>query len=292
MTTDILTEIDHIGMIPVLSIDRKERALPLARALQQGGLPLMEVMFRTEAAADSIRQIAREMPDFLVGAGTVLTVDQAQQAIDCGAKFLVAPGFNLRVVKFAVDAGVPMVPGCISPTEVELARDLGLKVLKFFPAVESGGRKAMGLLSGPYPDVRFVPTGDLTRDLVREYLPFEKVAACGGDFMLSYADIYADNYQKIAQDTHETIQEYLNFQVMIAGGVDNSALSTLLGSSLQPADDHVIGTRDVERAFYYLKRSGVNLDEGDVLRRSAFGRITAFKLKEKQSGFDIIVSSD
>ncbi len=321
MTTQILDEIAKIGMIPVLSIDKEERALPLAQALKKGGLPLMEVMFRTDAAAGSIRRISEQMPDFLVGAGTVLTVEQARQAVACGAKFLVSPGFNPEVCKAAIELNVPIVPGCTSPTEVEAARVLGLHVLKFFPAVENGGVSAMRLLSGPYPDVSFVPTGDLTRALCSEYLAFGKVAAAGGDFMLSYDDIHSDNYEKIASDVQDTILGYLNFHIahmgMNANDKDSAlSLSGRLASALhlnvcagnksafagklfevmyEPfyhEKGHVaIGTFDATRAYYYLKRCGMEFYE-DTVSRDAAGRIIAAYMKEDFAGFALHLLQD
>ncbi len=321
MTSDVLTEIAHIGMIPVLTIDKKERAIPLAKALAKGGLPLMEVMFRTEAAAESVKIIAHELPDFLIGAGTVLSIEQAERAVDYGAKFLVAPGFNPKVVKWAVDHKVPIVPGTVTPTEVDAAREMGVHVLKFFPAVQQGGVPAMGLLSGPYSDVRWVPTGDLTRPLANEYLQFNKVAAAGGDFMLKYADIHSDNYAKITADTEETILGYLNFHVARFGfsSADKASASSLsdrlcavfhqktgeiegstfagalfeclYSNAVSSRGEIAVGTRDVTRAYYYLKRCGIEFSE-DTVDYFEDGRIATIYLKEKFDDFAIRLVQD
>ncbi len=321
MSTNVMEAISRIGMIPVISIDKAERAVPLAKALSKGGLPLMEVMFRTEAAAEAIKRIAAEMPDFIIGAGTVLTVEQVKKAAECGAKFLVAPGFNPEVCKAAKEIGLPIVPGCTSPTEVEAARCLDLHVLKFFPAVENGGVPAMRLLSGPYPDVRFVPTGDLTRPLCNEYLAFHKVAAAGGDFMLSYDDIHADNYEKISQDVEETILGYLHFHIAHMGMSANSkeesiAMSTRLASVLNlgvrecaessfagklfevmyepffhSAGHVAIGTADATRAYHYLKRRGVEFYE-DTVSYDQNGKIIAAYMKENFGGFALHLLQD
>lgn len=321
MTYNVLDEIAKIGMIPVISIDKVERALPLAKALQKGGLPLMEVMFRTDAAADSIKTIAKEMPDFIIGAGTVLTTEQVEKAAQCGAKFLVSPGFNSEVCKAAAKVGLPIVPGCTSPTEVEAARMLNLQVLKFFPAVENGGVSAMRLLSGPYPDVKFVPTGDLTRPLCNEYLGFNKVAAAGGDFMLSYDDIHADNYEKIANDVEETILGYLNFHIVHVGlnaesqeescamaekfnavfklhskvgkkSVMSGRLFEVMFKPFYYEKGHIaVGTSDATRAYYYLKRCGVEFIE-DTVSRGSDGRVIAAYLKENFGGFALHLLQD
>lgn len=317
----VLKEIAEIGMIPVLNIDKLERAIPLAKALKAGGLPLMEVMFRTPVAADCIKEISANMPDFIIGAGTILSEEQAQKAIDAGAKFLVSPGFNPKVVKFAVSKNIPIVPGCVSPTEVEAALDLGVKVLKFFPAVQCGGVPAMRLLSGPYPDVTFVPTGDLDKPLAYEYLGFNKVAAAGGDFMLKYEDIHSDNYEKITSDVAETISKYLNFHIahvgMNASSNDEAGdlasrlsktlfkevlpnpVSTFVGSLVEVMHKpfyhergHVaIGTRDATRAYHFLKRNGVEFIE-DTITRTPNGQIICAYIKEDFNGFALHLLQD
>lgn len=321
MSQNILQEISKIGMIPVLNIDKLHRALPLADALQRGGLPLMEVMFRTDVAASCIKEIAKSRPDFLIGAGTILTEDQAKLAVDCGAKFLVAPGFNPKVVKCAQQLQVPIVPGCVSPTEVEAALDLGVKVLKFFPAVQNGGVPAMGLLAGPYRDITFVPTGDLDKKLAFEYLSFNKVAAAGGDFMLKYEDIHSDNYEKIEKDVAETIDLYFNFHVAHVGMNESSEdkafdlasclgkclskdvvkmqNSTFVGSLIEVMHKpfyhekgHIaIGTRDATRAYHYLKRKGVEFIEDSVFLNDQ-GRVTAAYIKEDFAGFALHLMQD
>ncbi len=310
---DVLTEISHIGMIPVLNIDKRERALPLAAALSKGGLPLMEVMLRTDEAFASIEQIASQMPGFIIGAGTVLTVKQAEDAVAAGAQFLVAPGFNPEVVRYAVEHQIPVVPGTVTPTEVEAARALGVHTLKFFPAVQQGGVPAMKLLSGPYPEVRWVPTGDLTRPLAYEYLSFGKVAAAGGDFMLSYDDIHQDRYDKISADVEETILNYLDFKLHHFGfngsgkeqsdclaatlakvfhlKVEEHQHSTFAGSlfeichaALPDTQGHLgIGSRDALRAYYYLKRCGVEFDE-QSLKFKDNGQLYKAYLKEHLGG--------
>ena len=321
MALDVLEEISRIGMIPVLTIENADGALPLARALAGGGLPLMEVMFRSDAAADAIGRIAKEFPEFLVGAGTVLTPKQAEQAVKAGAKFLVAPGFNPEVVKAAQQLGTPIVPGTVTPTEVEAARALGLHVLKFFPAVQQGGVPVMKLLSGPYPDVRFVPTGDLTRELTTEYLQFNRVAAAGGDYMTSYADIRAGNYEKIRKDTEDTVLGYLNFHVAHVGlngsspveaaklcgafceifkvPVRQGSKSAMAGGMLEVMNKpfyyekgHIaIGTRDATRAYWYLKRRGYEFLE-DTVSKGNDGRIVAAYLKEPLAGFALHLVQD
>ena len=290
--SEVLKEIASYGMIPVLSIDKASRAVPLARALQKGGLPLMEVMFRTDAAAESIRLIAQNVPGFTVGAGTVLTVEQAERAIAAGAVFLVAPGFNPRVCEYAISRNVPIVPGCVSPSEVDAARCLGLKVLKFFPAVQNGGVGAMKLLSGPYPDITFVPTGDLDRPLAYEYLSFRRVDAAGGDFMLKYEDIYADNYAKIERDVSETVSDYLRLRLrrVEIGGAGAEARPSLfpelLAFSGEPGSTVELSTRDLPRACWHFKRRGAVFEE-ESAQYAADGTLSAIRFKDSRGGLRV-----
>jgi len=178
----MLNLISKFVIIPVIKIDDAKNAVPLARALIDGGLPVAEVTFRTDAAEESIRQISREFPEMLVGAGTVLTTEQAERAKNAGAKFLVSPGFNPKTVKWAIDNNIPIFPGCITPTEIEAALEMGLTTLKFFPAQQAGGLAMIKALCAPYTNVKFIPTGGIDLINLAEYLSFPKVAACGGSF--------------------------------------------------------------------------------------------------------------
>lgn len=312
--SSVLKFIESYGMIPVLNIRREKDALPLAKALQKGGLPLMEVMFRTEAAAACIAQIAEEMPEFCIGAGTVLTVEQAEQAKQAGAKFIVSPNFDEKVVRYCVKEQVPVIPGCVTPSEVNRALSMGLTAVKFFPAIQMGGLKAMQLLSGPYPQVKFVPTGDLTRKEMNEYLTFPKVAAAGGDFMLSYEDLENRRFDRIEQSVRETILEHLDFHIAHIGincpsAGDAKAVCESLSSALfqnvteyeksffsgslfevmkapfYNRSGHVaIGTRDAQRAYTFLKDSGIRFHE-ETLTRDENGRIKAVYLDADFGGF-------
>ena len=172
---DILKVISNIGIIPVIKINDASKAVPLAKALIDGGLAAAEVTFRTDAAEEAIRAIAKAYPDMIVGAGTVLTIEQAQRALDAGAKFIVSPGFNPKVVKWCLDNGVTPLPGCTTPSEIEQALELGLKVVKFFPAEQSGGLAKIKAMSAPYGNVKFMPTGGVSLDNVNDYLANKKV---------------------------------------------------------------------------------------------------------------------
>jgi len=163
-------------------MDKVEHAAPFGDALVQGGLPIAEITFRTPAAEGAIRALAKR-GDVLVGAGTILSTEQADRAIDAGAKFLVAPGTNPTVVEHTLKRGLPIVPGVVTPSEIELALSLGVSVLKFFPAETMGGVATLKALAGPYPDVRFIPTGGITPEMIPSYLQLRSVIACGGSWM-------------------------------------------------------------------------------------------------------------
>ena len=181
---EIIEKLIDAKIIPVIKIDSPQEAVPLARALLQGGITVAEVTFRTEAAADGIAAIHAQVPEMLLGAGTVLTVENAQKAIDAGARFVVAPGFDPAVVDYVVEQGIAMIPGVATPTEVSLALGRGLHILKFFPAEVLGGIKMLDALAGPFPEVQFIPTGGITRSNMESYFRCKNVVAIGGSWMV------------------------------------------------------------------------------------------------------------
>ena len=183
--TEMMKKLQKTGIVPVVVLDRAEDALPLAECLMEGGLPCAEVTFRTAAAEESIRKMAKAYPDMIIGAGTVLTTEQADRAIDAGATFIVSPGFNPKVTEYVLKKGVPMTPGVCTPTEIEAALQFGMDVLKFFPAEPAGGLKMIKALAAPYVGVKFMPTGGINAANVREYLAYDRIVACGGSWMVS-----------------------------------------------------------------------------------------------------------
>jgi 2-dehydro-3-deoxyphosphogluconate aldolase/(4S)-4-hydroxy-2-oxoglutarate aldolase len=202
----VFEEIRSLSVVPVIKITDASRAVPLAKALADGGLPCAEVTFRTKQAGAAIRNIVQAMPEMLVGAGTVLTTAQADEAAASGAKFIVAPGLNPEVVRHCQKIGLPVLPGCCTPSEIEQALSLGLTVLKFFPAEAAGGLKMVKALAAPYGEVRFVPTGGLGPDNLASYLSFDKVLACGGSWMVKEDWIEAGDFGKIRQATAEAME--------------------------------------------------------------------------------------
>jgi 2-dehydro-3-deoxyphosphogluconate aldolase/(4S)-4-hydroxy-2-oxoglutarate aldolase len=189
--------ITETGIVPVVKLDRAEDAVPLAKALANGGLPLAEVTFRTAAAADAIKNITTQLPDMLVGAGTVLTTEQVDRAVEAGAKFIVSPGFDRDVVAYCIDNGIATTPGCVTPTEITAALNMGLKVIKFFPANIYGGLNAMKNLSAPFVGVKFLPTGGINTANVREYIDAPFIHAVGGSWVCPKDAVKAGDWDKI-----------------------------------------------------------------------------------------------
>lgn len=196
---EIIKQLGEIGIIPVVAIEDAESAGPLGAALMAGGLPCAEITFRTAAAAGAIANLTRAQPDMLVGAGTVLTVAQAEQARDAGARFVVTPGFDAAVVDWCLANDMPVTPGVMTPTDINQALAKGLNVLKFFPAEVAGGVKALKAIGGSYVGVKFIPTGGITADNLADYLSLPMVHACGGSFMVNKKQIAAGQFEEIKQ---------------------------------------------------------------------------------------------
>ena len=209
---DMQELIRKTGIVPVVVLDDAKDAVPLAEALIRGGLPCAEVTFRTAAAEESIRRITEKYPDMLVGAGTVLTTEQVDRAVAAGAKFIVAPGLNPVIVKYCLEKGVPVFPGVLTPSEIEQALSLGLKVVKFFPAEPSGGLKMIQAIAAAYVGLLFMPTGGINAKNVGDYLADEKhILACGGSWMVKKDLIAAGEFEKIEEMAREAaalVKEY------------------------------------------------------------------------------------
>lgn len=191
--------LEGAGIIPVVVVEDVSRAVPTAEALLAGGVRTMEITFRTACAADAIRAVARNVPDITVGAGTVLTIDQARIAIQAGARFIVSPGFDDHVVAYCVSEGIPVIPGCVTPTEIMRALSQGLTIVKFFPANIYGGLPAMKALAGVFRNIRFVPTGGIDPDDIGTYLSQPYIFAVGGSWLCTSADIAEGNFERITE---------------------------------------------------------------------------------------------
>lgn len=308
-------QIYDIGLIPVIKITDPSKAVPLAKALCRGGLPAAEITFRTSCAAEAIKAIADEVPEMLVGAGTVLTPEQADAAVAAGSKFIVSPGLNPRVVKHCLEIGVPILPGCSSPTDIECALELGLDTVKFFPAEAAGGLPMIKAMSAPYGNLKFMPTGGINADNLLSYLSFNKILACGGSFMVKEDLIEAGDFDAIEALTRDAVMKMFGFELKHVGincESDSdavSAMNTISGMFGFAADNthkgaawagklfeimrtpgrgakgHIaISTNFVDRAAAYLERMGVEFDESSKVYGKD-GKLAVVYLKNEIAGF-------
>ena len=205
MAEELLKQIECMGILPVIKLNDAKDAVPLAKALCEGGLPCAEVTFRTDAARESIAAMTKAYPEMLVGAGTVLNTEQVDAAIEAGAKFIVSPGLNPDTVEYCVKKGIPILPGCSSPSDIEQAIKYGLNVVKFFPAEAAGGLKAIKAMAAPYGQMRFMPTGGINTKNLADYLSCDKILCCGGSWMVKGDMIKAGEFDKITAMTKEAV---------------------------------------------------------------------------------------
>ena len=297
----IFTQIQNIGIVPVVKLENVKDAVPLAKALLDGGLPCAEITFRTAAAEESIRNIVKAYPDMLVGAGTVLTLEQLNKAIYAGAKFIVSPGFNPEIVKASIKQNIPIYPGCSSPTDIEAALSLGIKTVKFFPAENIGGIAAIKAMSGPYGDVTFIPTGGINAKNINDYLSFPKVIACGGSWMVDPKHIESGNFAEITSLTREAVSTVLGFKLAHVGinSIDEHIAAKVFGDLFGMAESPgsgaggqiIVGTNNIQRAKYQLSAQGVSfLDE--TAEKDAKGSIKTVQSDIKINGFDVILTKN
>ena len=313
---EVLRKIGDLGIVPVVKIDNATDAVPLGKALLEGGLPVAEITFRTAAAEEAIKNITEELPDVLVGAGTVLNVEQVKRAVGAGAKFIVSPGFNPSVVQYCVDNGIPITPGCSNPTDIEMALSFGLEVVKFFPAEAFGGFATLKAMSAPYGIVKFIPTGGINANNINQYLSFNKVLACGGSWMVKDELIKKGNFDEITRLTREAVNIMLGFDLahiginMLDAGSSLEVarkFSTMFNLPLKEGNSsnfagtgievnksmglgkngHIaVKTNNISRAIAYLERNGVSVDMSTA-KGPAGGPMVAVYLKEEIGGFAV-----
>ena len=214
---DVLKRLAQSGVVPVVVLEDAKDAVPTAKAMLAGGIDVMEITFRTAAAADSIKAVAQECPDMVVGAGTVINLEQCKLAVECGAKFIVSPGYDEETVAWCCDNGIPVTLGCVTPTEIMMALKHGLKVLKFFPANVYGGLSAIKSLAGPFGGVKFIPTGGVNAQNLAEFISSPYIHAVGGSWICPKADIAAGNFDKITALCKEARKTLLGFEVAHIG---------------------------------------------------------------------------
>ena len=312
----VIEQLSRIGIVPVIAIDDAEKAVPLAKALVAGGLPAAEVTFRTAAGEEAIRRIATEVPDMLVGAGTVLTTEQADRAIAAGAQFIVSPGFNPVVTRYVIDKGVPMMPGTATPGEMEQAMSMGLDVVKFFPAEQNGGVAKLKALAGPYTTLHWMPTGGVNTKNLMDYLSFDKIVACGGTWMVKKDLIEGERWDEITRICREAVQTMLGFELKHVGincadeaEAEKTAKTfcALFGLEYKPGNSSVfagsavecmkspylgkyghiaIGTNSVDRAMYHLGLQGVTFNES-TRKTDGKGKTKAIYLDGEVGGFAV-----
>ena len=214
---EVLKRMARSGIVPVVVLDDAKDAVPTAKAMLAGGIDVMEITFRTAAAADSIRAVAAECPEMAVGAGTVINLEQCKLAVECGAKFIVAPGYDEETVAWCCENGIAVTPGCVTPTEIMMAKKHGLNVVKFFPANVYGGLGALKALSGPFPGLKFIPTGGVNQQNLAEFAASPFVHAVGGSWICPKADIAAGNFDKITALCKEARKALMGFEMAHIG---------------------------------------------------------------------------
>ncbi|MCK6264568.1 bifunctional 4-hydroxy-2-oxoglutarate aldolase/2-dehydro-3-deoxy-phosphogluconate aldolase [Vibrio sp. ZSDE26] len=206
MSQEMINQLKQFKVIPVIQINKVEHAVPLAKVLVENGLPVAEVTFRTEAAAEAIRQMREAYPEMCIGAGTVLNAKQVELAKEAGSEFVVSPGLNPNTVRYCQEVNMPIVPGVNNPSQVEQALELGLNFLKFFPAEASGGISMVKSLLAPYVDVSFMPTGGIGKGNVNDYLGIDRIVCCGGTWMVSPALIESEQWDEIGRLVREAVE--------------------------------------------------------------------------------------
>lgn len=310
----IVRKLGDFGLVPVIKIDDAKDAVPLAKALCEGGLPVAEVTFRTAAAKEAIAAMVKAFPEMLVGAGTVLNEEQVDAALEAGAKFIVSPGLNPNTVRYCQKKNVPILPGCATPSDVERAIELGLDVVKFFPAEANGGLPVIKAMSAPYGNLMFMPTGGINEKNLASYLAFPKILACGGSFMVDDKMIKAGDFEGIRALTQKAVQTMLGYSFGHMGincadpgemqaGADKMTALFGFGQETLPASifssggiellktpgagkyGHIaVHVHSLPRAVAYLKAIGTEFPE-NAERYDGDGNVVAVYLKEELCGF-------
>ena len=291
---DILKKIHGIGIVPVIALENVEDAAPLAQALCKGGLPVAEVTYRTACAHDAMIEMKKACPQMLVGAGTVLTKEQVDSALDAGAEFIVSPGLNPEIVRYCQEKNVPILPGTANASDIEIALSLGLNTVKFFPAEPLGGIKMISALAAPYTTMKFMPTGGVSPKNMKDYLSNPKIVACGGTWMIDKKAMQEKNFAKIEELTRQAVREMLEIKIKHIGinvptaeakgtaemmarlfqGAVSETSKGYFGSPLIEVMNegyHVgthghiaMGVSSTERAMAYFKAMGYEFDEESV----------------------------
>ena len=309
----MIEKLSMAGIVPVIKVESADDAVPLCRSLSDGGLPVAEITFRSDAAEEAIRRVHRELPDVILGAGTVLTCEQVDRAVAAGATYIVSPGLNAEVVKHCQQVGVPIVPGCSNPSDIELALSLGLTTVKFFPAEALGGLALIKAMSAPYGNVRFLPTGGVNEKNLLDYLGFSKVVACGGSWMVDPKAIEQKDWSHIESLTRSAVHLMLGFELKHVGinsgspeqaMKDAQAICALLGWPIKDGNNstfvgdgfemmkkpfrgthgHIaIACNDIKRARWHLEQRGFAFDDDSATIRD--GKLRSVYFRDEIAGF-------
>lgn len=317
MKNEILTQIANTGIVPVVKINDADDALPLTKALSEGGIDCIEITFRSEHAVKAIKEISKNHPEMLILAGTVTSIDQAQSAVNAGAKLIVTPGFNHDVVKWCQNNNILIIPGVSTASEIEMALNYNINYVKFFPAESSGGARKIKDLWAPYQNLQFMPTGGINAKNLHEYLSLPCVDACGGSFMIDEQAINNKDFEKITALCKETIAKMLDFRLIHIGINSNNqaeALNTanilcnlfnfnlyykpksyFAGEGFEIMHNQGFGEKGhiaiytpyLEKAIYHLAKKGIKIKEETITRNKKTNRINLVYLDLEISGFAI-----
>jgi 2-dehydro-3-deoxyphosphogluconate aldolase/(4S)-4-hydroxy-2-oxoglutarate aldolase len=311
----MLEKLSLVGIVPVIKVEDAADAVPLCKALSDGGLPVAEITFRSEAAEKAIERVHAELPDVMLGAGTVLTTEQVDRAVAAGAAYIVSPGLNPKVVSHCIDATVPIIPGCSSPSDIEIALEMGITTVKFFPAEALGGLKTIKAMSAPYGSVTFLPTGGVNEGNLLDYLAFPKVLACGGSWMVDQKAITAKDWGRIETLARSAVNLMLGLELKHVGinsgnperamrdaqsfcgllgwEINDSNNSTFVGTGFEMmkkpfrgTHGHIaVGCNSIARAKWHLERRGFGFDETSASFKD--GALKAVYLRDEIAGFAI-----
>ena len=284
---DVLSRLAAAGIVPVVVLDKAEDAVPTARAMIAGGIDVMEITFRTAAAADSIRAVSKEVPEMLVGAGTVINLEQCKLAVDCGAKFIVSPGYDEETVAWCVENNVAVTPGCVTPTEIMMAKKHDLKVLKFFPANVYGGLKALKSLSGPFPGTKFIPTGGVSNENIAEFISSPIIHAVGGSWTVPKKEINEGNFEKVTQLCAEARKAAMGFELAHIG-INSADADAAMGvaEAFQEAFDFTVKQGNSSVEVMKTKYLGEN---GHIAVRTNSMAVAIGELEKR--GFEVDMST-
>lgn len=310
-----IKKLTSIGIIPVVTIEDIEKAVPLAKALVEGGIHCMEITFRTKQAEEAIKRIATQVPKMLVGAGTVLNIEQADKAINAGAKFLISPGLNPKVVEYCIEQKYLMIPGIATPSDIEQAINLNVSIVKFFPAEAAGGINMIKSMSLPYSEMRFIPTGGINNKNLNQYLSFDKVICCGGSWIVNEEYILKNEFDKITNLCKEAVFNMLGFEIDHVGinsenqekakeiaktfsqffnfSANENNFSIFMDKSIEIIKNIYLGkyghiaikTNYIERAINYIEAMGGEFDKSTI--KDEDGKIISIFLKDEIGGYAI-----